>query len=138
MTPLEALQLALAGEHASVYLFGLLGAQSSKSRQPALFRRLEQDYDAHRAARDQLTVLVSAQGADPVAAEVSYTAPGRTDTPAHIQAVARTVEQRMTRVYGQLVASTSGNDRRWAITALDASAVREVAYGADPQDFPGL
>ncbi|MCW2762313.1 MAG: hypothetical protein JWR85_2514 [Marmoricola sp.] len=138
MTPVQALQKALAAEHAAVHLFGLLGAQSSKSRQPTLFAKLNRAYDAHRGARDQLTVLVSAKGADPVAAEVDYEVPGPTSTPDEIEAVARTLERRVTRTYGELIASTAGGDRRWAITALDASALRELSFGLPPTDFPGL
>jgi hypothetical protein len=138
MTPVEALQKALAAEHAAVHLYGLLGAQSSKSRQPVLFSRLSQAYEAHRASRDRLTVLVSAKGSDPVAAEADYEVPGSTSTAARIEAVARTIEGRLTRTYGELVASTAGTDRRWAITALDASALREVALGVAPSHFPGL
>ena len=138
MTPVQALQKALAAEHAAVHLYGLLGAQSSKSRQPALFARLTRAYEAHRDSRDRLTVLVSDKGADPVAAEVDYEVPGRTTTPAQIEATARTIERRVTRTYGELVANTAGRDRRWAITALDASAVREVSFGAPTSDFPGL
>ncbi len=52
--------------------------------------------------------------------------------------MARTIERRVTRTYGELVANTSGADRRWAITALDASALRELGFGAAPSDFPGL
>ena len=128
MTPVEALQKALAAEHAAVHLYGLLGAQSSKSQNPVLFAQLTRAYGEHRAARDQLTALVSARGA----------APGPTSTATQIQSVARTVERRVTRTYGELVAHTSGSDRRWAITALDASAVREIAFGVAPRDFPGL
>ncbi len=138
MTPVQALQKALAAEHAAVHLYGLLGAQSSKSRQPTLFRKLDETYGAHRAARDQLTVLVNAKGSDPVAAKVDYVVPGQTSTPAQIEAVARTIERRVTLTYGELVANTAGSDRRWAISALDASALREVAFGAEPSDFPGL
>jgi hypothetical protein len=138
MTPVQALQKALAAEHAAVHLYGLLGAQSSKSRQPTLFRKLDETYEAHRAARDQLTVLVSAKGRDPVAAKVDYVVPGPTSTPAQIEPVARTIERRVTLTYGELVANTAGSDRRWAISALDASALREVAFGAEPSDFPGL
>lgn len=138
MTPVQALQKALSAEHAAVHLYGLLGAQSSKSRQPALFARLSQAYEAHRTSRDRLTVLVSAKGADPVAALVDYEVPGRTSTAAQIEAVARTIERRVTRTYGELVANTAGGDRRWAITALDASALREVSFGARPTSFPGL
>ena len=96
MTPVQALQKALAAEHAAVHLYGLLGAQSSKSQQPTLFRTLDETYEAHRAARDQLTVLVNAKGRDPVAAKVDYVVPGPTSTPAQIEAVARTIERRVT------------------------------------------
>ncbi len=138
MTPVQALQKALAAEHAAVHLYGLLGAQSSKSRQPVLFALLNRAYDEHRASRDALTVLVTGKGADPVAALVDYAAPGPTGTATQIQSVARTVERRVTRTYGELVASTSGADRRWAIQALDASALREITFGVAPSDFPGL
>ena len=138
MTPVQALQKALAAEHAAVNLYGLLGAQASKSRQPQLFRRLEQGYEAHRASRDRLTELVTAKGADPVAAKTDYAAPGPTSNAGQIEAVARTIEKRVTRTYAELVANTSREDRRWAITALDASALREVALGVAPATFPGL
>jgi hypothetical protein len=138
MTPVQALQKALAAEHAAVNLYGLLGAQSSKSQQPTLFAKLNRTYSEHRAARDRLTVLVSAKGVDPVAAQVDYDVPGPTTTAAQIEAVALIVERRVTRTYGETVANTSGSDRRFAITALDASALREVAFGATPTDFPGL
>ncbi len=138
MTPVQALQKALAAEHAAVHLYGLLGAQSSKSQQPTLFRTLDETYEAHRAARDQLTVLVNAKGRDPVPAKVDYVVPGPTSTPAQIEAVARTIERRVTLTYGELVANTAGGDRRWAIGALDASALREVAFGVEPSNFPGL
>ncbi len=138
MTPVEALQKALAAEHAAVYLYGLLGARSSQSRQPSLFRRLTDAFQDHRATRDRLTVLISRAGADPVAAEVDYDVPGPTDTAVQIEAVARTVEQRVTLTYGELVENTAGTDRRWAITALDDAALRELGFGLAPSDFPGL
>ena len=138
MTPTEALQKALAGEHAAVHLYGLLGAQSSQSRQPALFALLNRFYLAHRAARDTLTTMVTAKGANPVAAELSYEVPGPITTPGQVQRAALTIEQRITRQYGELVANTSGADRRWAIGQLDASALRELALGGSPVPFPGL
>ena len=138
MTPVQALQKALAAEHAAVHLYGLLGGQSSKSRQPTLFAQLETAYEQHRASRDRLTVLVTKNGADPVAAKVDYAVPGPSSTPTQIKAVARTLERRVTRTYGELVANTAGGERRWAITALDASALRELSFGAEPSDFPGL
>ena len=64
--------------------------------------------------------------------------PGPTSTPAQIEAVARTIERRVTKTYGELVENTAGADRRWAITALDASALRELEFGSAPSNFPGL
>lgn len=138
MTPVQALQKALAAEHAAVHLYGVLGGQSSKSRQPVLFRRLDEAFEEHRDSRDRLTVLVSAKGQEPVAALVDYAVPGPTSTPEQIEAVARTIERRVTKTYGELVENTAGNDRRWAITALDASALRELDFGVPQSDFPGL
>jgi ferritin-like protein len=138
MTPVQALQKALAAEHTAVHLYGMLGAQSSTSRQPGLFRQLTRTYEEHRDSRDALTVLISAKGRDPVPAEVDYELPGPTSTATEIQAVARTIERRVTKTYGELVENTSGSDRRWAITALDASALRELAFGLEPSSFPGL
>jgi hypothetical protein len=138
MTPVQAMQKALAAEHAAVHLFGVLGGQASKSRQPALFNRLDEAYDEHRASRDRLTVLVSAKGSDPVASLVDYAVPGPTSTAAQIEAVARTIERRVTKTYGELVENTAGSDRRWAIQALDASALRELDFGIAPSRFPGL
>jgi hypothetical protein len=138
MTPIESLQKTLAAEHAAVHLYGVLGGQSSKSQQPTLFRQLDHAYDEHRASRDKLTELINAKGRDPVAAKVDYAVPGPTSTPSQIEAVARTVERRVTQTYGELVENTAGADRRWAIAALDASAVRELGFGVAPSDFPGL
>lgn len=138
MTPIESLQKTLAAEHAAVHLYGVLGGQASKSQQPALFGQLDEAYDAHRASRDELTVLINAKGKDPVAAKVDYAVPGPTSTPSQILAVARTIERRVTLTYGELVENTSGADRRWAITALDAGAIRELGVGIAPSSFPGL
>ena len=136
MTPLEALQAALAGEHAAVYLTGFLGAQASKSRQPALYAALLASYDAHRAARDRLTELVTDAGGTPVAAAVTYELPARTTTVAEMSDAALQVERRITETYGSLVESTSGAVRRWALVALDSSAVRQLVFRGTPEMFP--
>ena len=138
MTPVQALQKALAAEHAAVHLYGVLGGQSSKSRQPVLFRRLDEAYEEHRDSRDRLTVLISAKGRTRSPPRSTTPFPGRRPHPSQIEAVARTIERRVTKTYGELVENTAGNDRRWAITALDASALRELDFGVPPSDFPGL
>jgi hypothetical protein len=137
MTPLEAQQATLAGEHAAVYLFGVLGAQASESRQPALYARLLDAFRVHRRRRDQLTVTISAAGADPVASEVSYDVPAALATAAQLNDAALHVERRIARTYGQLVESTAGAERRWALVALDDSAVRQLEFRGTPEMFPG-
>jgi hypothetical protein len=137
VTPLEAQQATLAGEHAAVYLFGVFGAQASESRQPALYRRLLAAFQIHRRRRDQLTVTISAAGADPVAAEVSYDLPASLSTAAELNDAALQVERRIAKTYGQLVESTAGAERRWALVALDDSAVRQLEFRGTPEMFPG-
>jgi hypothetical protein len=137
MTPVEALQAALAGEHAALYVYGVLGGQVSRSAQPALADRIADSYAEHRRRRDRLVGLVAAHGADPVAAAPAYDLPNAAANPAQLRAAARLVESRCVALYAQLVGNSAGADRAWAITALDEGAVREVGYGAAPTDFPG-
>ncbi len=75
MSYLDALQTALAAEHAAVYVCGALGAQTSQSAEPALFVAVSEAYAAHRAGRDQLVARVADLGAEPVAAEPAYELP---------------------------------------------------------------
>ena len=77
MTARAGLQTALAAEHAAVYVFGVLGAQTSRSAQPILFDQLSAAYVAHRAERDRLVRAVRDLGGEPVAAEPAYQVPER-------------------------------------------------------------
>jgi hypothetical protein len=136
--PLAALQATLAGEHAAVWLYGVLGAQASQASQPKLFAALTNAYDVHRRRRDHLTVTISRMGADPVPSQVSYDLPNAARTTAQLRAAALDIEQRLADVYGQLVESTTHAERRWAIGALDDCAVRQLGFGGTPTDLPGM
>lgn len=137
MTPVEALQAALAGEHAAVYVYAVLGARTSRSRTPQLFSDIDAAFHLHRRQRDNLARRIADRGADPVAAEVSYRLPGRVRTRADVEKAALRVERRLAVVYGQLVGSTSGSDRHWGLAALDRCAVRQLAFRGTPEMFPG-
>jgi hypothetical protein len=137
MTPVEALQATLAGEHAAMYVYGVLGGQVSRTTQPALAEQVARSYAEHRRRRDRLEGLVRAHGADPVAAAPAYRLPNPAANAAQLRAAARLVEARCVTLYAQLVGNSTGADRAWAITALDAGAVRAVEYGAAPTDLPG-
>lgn len=137
MTPIEALQAALAAEHAAVYVVGVLGAQASESRQPTLYATLADSYRAHRRNRDQLSVLITKNGADPVAAEVAYAVPAGLRTAAELSDAALQVERRIVTTFGQLIESTTGAERRWALVALNSAAVRQTEFRGTPEMFPG-
>ena len=47
------------------------------------------------------------------------------------------MEQSCTETYAWLVGQTSGADRRWAVTALTQTAVRELTFRGSPEIFPG-
>ena len=137
MTPLEAQQATLAGEHAAVYLLSAYGAQASESRQPALYAALVTAFKVHRRRRDQLSATIVSAGADPVAAEPTYDLPVALRTAVELNDAALQVERRIARTYGQLVESTAGAERRWALVALDDSAVRQLEFRGTPEMFPG-
>jgi hypothetical protein len=138
MTPLQALQETLAGEHAALYVYGVLGARVSDSGQPVLAARLTAAYTTHRGRRDQLTAMVRAAGGEPVAAELSYRLPNASRTAPQLRAGAAVTERRCAAVYAAAVGSTSRTDRQWAIDALADAAVRELSFGGRPAAFPGV
>ncbi len=136
MTAVDALQTTLAGEHAAVYLYGAFGGRTSQAAAPALYAALRDAYAAHRAQRDQLTLALRDLGVDPVAAEVAYETPVLA-TASDVAAAAADLEDRCASTYAALVAETVGDQRRWGVDALTASAVRRTGFGAAPEAFPG-
>lgn len=138
MSTLDALQETLAGEHAALYAYGVLGGRTSASGDPDLYATLQRGYAVHRAQRDQLTAVLVDLGVTPVAAEVAYSLPGPSATAAQVGATARELESRAQASYSALVARSVGDQRRWAITALTDSAVRVLGLGAEPETWPGI
>lgn len=138
MKPLEALQAALAGEHAAVYVYGVIGGRVSLSTEAALANQVRTAYALHRGRRDQLIAMVRAVDEEPVAAEVTYQLPNLATTPRLLEAAALELEHRCVAVYADLVGSTSGANRQWAIDSLNDAAVRELGFGGSPEAFPGI
>lgn len=137
MTPLEALQRTLAGEHAALYGYGVLGGRVSTSDEPTLSAALRAAHDVHRVRRDQVTAMVRAAGEDPVAAAVSYELPNRADTVSRCRRAAAALEERCTEVYAAMVGNTARANRQWAIDALTDAAVRGLTFGVEPTAWPG-
>ena len=138
MTGWAALQTALAAEHAAVFVYGALGAQTSRSGDPALYAELTAAYTVHQERRDALTRAIRGAGGEPVAAEPGYELPADLSTPVAVARRALALERSCAATYAFLVASTSGERRRWAVQALLDAAVRELRFGGEPERLPGL
>ncbi|HEX6248123.1 MAG TPA: ferritin-like domain-containing protein [Nocardioidaceae bacterium] len=138
MTPIEALQATLAGEHAAVHVYGAVGGRVSQSAEPALWQRVREAYQLHRERRDRLDSMIRAAGDEPVAAEVSYELPNPARTTDQLRAAALEVEQRCAAVYADMVGNTSGANRQWALDALEDAAVRQLGFGGEPEPYPGV
>ncbi len=137
MTYVAALQTTLAGEHAALYVYGALGAQTSQSGAPTLFAAVTDAYDAHRARRDQLTALLTEQGAAPAAAEPAYELPSDLGSVDAVTARALELERSCAVTYRYLVANSPRARRRYAVDLLKNTAVRELAFRGTPETFPG-
>lgn len=134
---IEALQRALASEHAAVYLLASLDGRLSTTDDASLYDALQEAYDAHVAARDTLVDQVVAAGAKPVGSAAAYDLPAGAETPAGIRRAVLQLEQRSAATYLSLVAEVTGAQRRLLVTLLGDAAVRELSFGGTPQTFPG-
>ena len=133
----EALQAALAGEHAALWVYGVLGGQTSRAASPALHRAVEGGYLAHRGRRDLLVRSLRDLDAEPVSAEVAYALPNPVATAAQVGRAALVTERRCAATYADTVARTTGRRRTLAIEALTESAVRQLGLRGSPETFPG-
>ncbi|MEU6010457.1 ferritin-like domain-containing protein [Streptomyces sp. NPDC047453] len=131
---LEALQAALAAEHAAVYGYGVVGGRIGESRRA----EARSAYDAHRARRDALVREVRDLGGQPVAAAAAYTLPFPVPDSAAAVRFAAELEERVAGVYSDLVRAAAGGRRREAAGALREAAVRAVRWRGGSVAFPGL
>ncbi|WP_053753517.1 ferritin-like domain-containing protein [Streptomyces sp. MMG1533] len=131
---LEALQAALAAEHAAVYGYGVVGGRISEGRRT----EAKAAYDAHRARRDALTREVRDQGGTPVAAAAAYALPFPVPDSASAVRLAAELEDRVAGVYSDLVRAAGDERRGTAAEALREAAVRAVRWRGESVAFPGL
>jgi hypothetical protein len=136
--PADALQTALAAEHAAVFVYGALGGQTSQTDDPTLYAEITDAYVTHRDRRDQLIAMIVGQGREPVAAEPGYDLPADLSTAIAVADRALTLERSCASTYAFVVASTRGETREWAVTTLIDTAVRELGFGGKPERLPGL
>ncbi|MBF4160505.1 ferritin-like domain-containing protein [Nocardioides acrostichi] len=134
----EALQDALAAEHAALYVVGVLGGRTSQSAAPVLFTRLTSAYDRHRDQRDRLVAELERLGVDPVGAEAAYVLPGGLGSAAGVETALGDLETRLCAAYAALVSASISTVRRWAGETLTACALAALDAGEDAEPLPGL
>lgn len=138
MSAVDALQTALAAEHAALHVYGTLGARTSASATPELYEDISAAYDDHRINRDLLISRVRDHGAEPVPAEAAYELPERLGSPDGVTRAALDVERSCEATYAWVVEQSSQEDRRLAITSLREAAVRALVFRGSPEIFPGV
>ncbi|AQS67249.1 ferritin-like domain-containing protein [Streptomyces pactum] len=131
---LDAVQAALAAEHAAVYGYGVVGGRIGEERRP----EARTAYDAHRARRDALARRVRDLGGEPVAAAAGYALPFSVPDSAAAARLAAELEERVAGVYSDLVRAAEGERRATAAGALREAAVRAVRWRGGSVAFPGL
>ncbi|WP_031049687.1 ferritin-like domain-containing protein [Streptomyces sp. NRRL F-5650] len=131
---LDALQAALAAEHAAVYGYGVVGGRIGDDRRT----EARAAYDAHRARRDALAREVRGLGGEPVAAAAGYALPFSVPDSAAAVRLAAELEDRVAGVYSDLVRAAEGAGRSTAAGALREAAVRAARWRGGSVAFPGL
>ncbi|MFE5598940.1 ferritin-like domain-containing protein [Streptomyces coelicoflavus] len=131
---LDAVQAALAAEHAAVYGYGVVGGRIGEERRT----EARAAYDAHRARRDALARDARDLGGEPVAAAAGYALPFSVPDSAAAVRLAARLEDRVAGVYSDLVRAAEGDLRATAAGALREAAVRAARWRGGSVAFPGL
>ena len=129
-----ALQKALDAENAAVYGYGAVGAHLTGARQKAAVR----DWVAHETARDTLAAMITALGAEPVAAAAAYQLPFPVHTEQAAVMLAALLEDRVATAYLGLVALSDARLRMFGARALQSAALRATSWRGQTLAFPGL
>jgi Domain of unknown function (DUF4439) len=135
MTQVDALQTVLAGEHAAVYGYGVVGARLVGQHDE---RQAVAGYDTHRSRRAAVTTALLAAGAQPTAAAAAYDLGGPASTPAQARALAARIERGAAATYAGLVGAGDQAARVTGAGWLADAAVRQAAWSGVPETFPGL
>lgn len=121
----DALQVALAAEHAAIWGYGVVGARIGDD----LRERAAAAQEAHRELRDTTIGLVRDQGADPEPARASYDLPFDVDDSDQAVRLAQTLEEGVARSWHYALGLVEHDEwRRHAATALSDVAVRAAGW----------
>jgi hypothetical protein len=131
---IAALQGALAAENSAVYGYGVAGAHLTGTRRAAAVR----NWVAHQNARDALTAMLAACGAQPAASAAAYTLPFGVHKPTAAVALATVLEDRVSAAYLGLVGLADPALRAFGAQGVRTAALRAAAWRGSTLAFPGL
>jgi Domain of unknown function (DUF4439) len=140
-TEAEALNAALAAEHAAVWGYGVVGAALPRDKQDLAAA----SENAHRDARDRLVALLTERDTEPVGEEGAYELPFPVLSEVDAAALAVTLEDGVSAAYVRLLGDAAEPaTRELAVDALATTEVRAVAWRTRAKQtpvtnpFPGL
>lgn len=131
---IAALQHALAAEQAACYGYGVVGAYLTGADAGTA----DADWVAHQRARDALTALITAAGAQPVPAAVGYELPAPVGSAGQARALAVLLEDDVADAYIGLVGLSDLTLRSLGAAQLRACALRAAGWSHLTVAFPGL
>ncbi|WP_213454524.1 ferritin-like domain-containing protein [Rhizomonospora bruguierae] len=121
----KSLGAALAGEHAAVYAYGVLGVRLTDNSLATAARSAEA---AHRARRESLMAALAGLGTPGPAANAGYQLPFPVTDSASAIKLAVQVEEKAAALWRAALADTDGEQRRTALDALVDCAVRATTW----------
>ncbi|MFA1539362.1 ferritin-like domain-containing protein [Actinomadura monticuli] len=133
----QAVQNALAAEHAAVYGYGVLGARLTG----ALRATAKDMWNEHRAQRDELESILTAE---PVPAAAAYRLPVKVTTARSAARLAAALEDGLVSAYVGLAGASSPDLRAFAADSAQRAMARSARWrarggAAAPREaFPGL
>ena len=121
----EALQKALAAEHAAVWGYGVVGATLGfEARDPAAAAE-----NAHRDVRDRVITLLAGRSGAPAGAEGGYTLPFPVLSAVDAAALGVVLEDGVAAAWVRVLdQAAERSTRELAVRALSAAEVRAVAW----------
>jgi hypothetical protein len=140
-TEAEALNAALAAEHAAVWGYGVVGAALPADKQELAAA----SENAHRDARDRLVELLAERDTEPVGEQGAYELPFPVLSEVDAAKLAVTLEDGVSGAYVRLLGNAAEQaTRELAVGALGTTEVRAVPWRIRAKQtpvtnaFPGL
>jgi len=133
MSNIDALNIALAGEYAAIYAYGVIGAHLAGAEEKRALTLMAD----HRQKRDQLRAKIIDGGGTPVAAAAIYELPAEVSTPTQARALAALIEDRLSGQWAGVAAAATGSERTTAGLIAVECSVRSTSWSGKAPIWPG-